>query len=169
MQMDVGLDTGDVLMSDRLPISAQATAGSLHDGLSEMGADLIVKSLVDLEAGNLQATPQPEGGVTYADKIDKAEAQVDWSRPAAELDCHIRGLAPFPGAWFEIAGERIKVLGCAPVDQTGKAGTVLSHPLTVACGAGALRLDLVQRGGRKAMSSEDLLRGFSIPVGTELA
>jgi methionyl-tRNA formyltransferase len=169
MQMDVGLDTGDVVRSDRLSITDQMTAGSLHDNLAAMGSGLMVSALADLEAGKLTATPQSDDGVTYASKIDKAEAQIDWTRPATELDCHIRGLAPFPGAWFEYEGERIKVLGCRPLDTSGPPGKVLGPPIVIACGEGALQLDLVQRGGRKAMSAEDLLRGFSIPVGAELA
>jgi len=168
MQMDVGLDTGDVVLSDRMMIDAQSTAGSLHDDLAVMGAKLMTEALSQLEAGSLTALKQPEEGVTYASKIDKAEARIDWTRPAQELDCHIRGLAPFPGAWFLCEGERIKVLGCTPVEKSGTAGKVLEAPLIIACGQGALRLDLVQRGGRKAMSSADLLRGFSIPVGAEL-
>jgi methionyl-tRNA formyltransferase len=169
MQMDVGLDTGDVVLSDSLAITPQSTAGSLHDDLAVMGAGLIVTALAQAQDGSMNVTPQPEEGVTYASKIDKAEAEISWSRTAAELDCHIRGLAPFPGAWFAYAGERIKVLGCTPVDQSDPAGKVLGHPLTIACGKGALQLDLVQRGGRKTMSAEDLLRGFSIPVGADLA
>jgi methionyl-tRNA formyltransferase len=168
MQMDAGLDTGDVLSTDRLEINAQSTAGSLHDDLAAMGANLMLTTLSKLEAGELQPVQQPEDGVTYAGKIDKSEAEIDWTRPATELDCHIRGLAPFPGAWFSYAGERIKVLGCSLVEGSGAAGKVLAHPLTIACGDGALRLDLVQRGGRKAMSSEDLLRGFPVPIGAEL-
>jgi methionyl-tRNA formyltransferase len=168
MQMDAGLDTGDVVLEDRLDICPLTTAGSLHDELSAMGATLMVTALSQLEADTLTAAPQPDEGVTYAQKIDKAEARIDWARPATELDCHIRGLSPFPGAWFEYAGERIKVLGCTPLDKSGMAGTVLAHPLTVACGQGALRLDLVQRSGRKAMSSDDLLRGFDLPVGAGL-
>ncbi|MBT3790759.1 MAG: methionyl-tRNA formyltransferase [Alphaproteobacteria bacterium] len=168
MQMDVGLDTGDVVLSDRMKIDGQSTAGSLQDDLAVIGAKLMTKALSQLEAGSLTATKQPDEGVTYASKIDKAEARIDWTRPAPELDCHIRGLAPFPGAWFLCEGERIKILGCTPVENGGIAGKVLEAPLTVACGKGALQLDLVQRGGRKAMSSADLLRGFPVPVGAEL-
>ena len=169
MKMDAGLDTGEVVLSDQLAIMSETTAGSLHDDLSDMGARLMVEALTRLDKGHLRSEPQPENGVTYANKIEKAEAAIDWSRPAAELDCHIRGLAPFPGAWFETGGERIKVLGCTPVEGKGEPGTVVAEPLVVACGEGALRLDLVQRGGRKAMSSEDLLRGFPLAKGTNLA
>jgi methionyl-tRNA formyltransferase len=168
MQMDAGLDTGDVLATRVVPLTATATAGELHDQLAEDGAPLMVETLAQLAAGELTAEPQPADGVTYAAKIDKSEARIDWRLAAAEIDCLIRGLSPFPGAWFSYAGERIKVLNATVVDQKGDAGKSLDRELTIACGEGALRLETVQRGGRKPMSAGDLLRGFPIPMGADL-
>jgi len=168
MQMDEGLDTGGVLARHEIPLGAATTAGDLHDQLAADGAPLMVETLAQLAAGELIATPQPDDGVTYAAKIDKDEARIDWSRPAAELDGLIRGLSPFPGAWFSYAGERIKVLSAVPTNQTGEAGRTLDRELTIACGTGALKLLTVQRGGRKPMSAADLIRGFPVPVGANL-
>lgn len=173
MQMEAGLDTGPVLLAERTPIGARETAGELHDRLSQIGAGLMVRALAALERGALEATPQPDEGVTYASKIDKAEARIDWSRPAAELDGHIRGLSPFPGAWCEIArdgkAQRVKVLRALPVEGTGPPGTALDDALTIACGDGALRLEQVQRAGKGVQNADEFLRGFPVAKGTVLS
>jgi methionyl-tRNA formyltransferase len=173
MKMDEGLDTGDVAMVDRLPIAPDMTAGELHDALSRLGADAIVRALAALERGSLGFTPQPAAGVTYAAKIDKAEARIDWGKPWQDVHNHIRGLAPFPGAWFELAdGTRVKVLrttrGEGQKNNNAAPGTVLDGRLTIACGDGAVRLVQVQRAGAKAMSVEEFLRGNAVPVGAVL-
>jgi methionyl-tRNA formyltransferase len=170
MKMDEGLDTGGVAMVDRVPIGADMTAGELHDALSRLGADAIVRALAALERGSLNVTPQPADGVTYAEKIDKAETRIDWSRPWDEVHNHIRGLSPFPGAWFELAdGTRVKVLRTTRGERTGVPGTVLDGRLTIACGDGAVRLVQVQRAGAKAMSAEEFLRGNAVEKGSRLA
>jgi len=173
MQMEAGLDTGPVLLAERTQIGATETAGELHDRLSLIGAGLMVRALAALERGSLEATPQPEDGVTYAAKIDKAEARIDWSRPAAELDCHIRGLAPFPGAWCEMERDgktqRVKVLRAQPVEASGAAGTALDDNLTIACGTGALKLLQVQRAGKGVQQADEFLRGFPVAGGTVLS
>jgi methionyl-tRNA formyltransferase len=160
MQMEAGLDTGPVLAEARTRIGAEETTADLHDRLSDMGAGLIVDVLDRLP---LAAVPQPEAGVTYAQKIDKAEARVDWARPAAELDRLIRGLSPFPGAWCEVAGERVKLLRCRLVEGSGVPGQVLGG-FTVACGEGAVEVLLAQRAGRKPMAVTELLRGWELPA-----
>jgi methionyl-tRNA formyltransferase len=165
MQMAAGLDTGPVLLRRATEIGPRDTAGSLHDRLAGIGAEAVVDALSRLDT--LTSEPQPEAGVTYAAKIDKAEARVDWSRPAAEVDRLIRGLAPFPGAWTEIGGERVKLLLSERADGTGAPGTVLDG-LTIACGEGAVRILTVQRAGRGAMQAEDFLRGTPVPAGTRL-
>ena len=170
MQMDAGLDTGPVLLEERVAIGPKTTAGELHDALARLGAPLMVEALAGLADGRLTPRPQGESGVTYADKIEKSEARIDWSRPAAALDCQIRGLSPFPGAWFAHDDARIKVLLAEPLaEAAGPAGTVLDDRLTVACGAGALRLLELQRAGKAPMPAEALLRGFPIPAGARLA
>ena len=172
MQMEKGLDTGPVLLMERTPIGTQETAGELHDRLSAIGAGLMVRALAALERDSLEATPQPEDGVTYADKIDKAEARIDWTRPAHELDCHIRGLSPFPGAWCEVEKngkrQRVKVLRAVPIDGSGTPGAALDDALTIACGDGALRLTQVQRAGKGVQQAEEFLRGFPVAAGTVL-
>ena len=160
MQMEAGLDTGPVLLSQAIPIGPEDTAGELHDSLSRMGARLIVRALSDLD--DLRPVPQPDAGVTYAEKIDKAEARIDWSRPSAGVDRQIRGLSPFPGAWFDTGSERIKVLRSRVAHGSGPAGTVLSDT-TVACGAGAVELTELQRSGKRPMKAEEFLRGMSLP------
>lgn len=169
MQMDEGLDTGPVLATERVAITAETTAGSLHDQLAALGGPLMVRTLEALAAGNVTPAPQPEDGATYAAKIDKAEARIDWTRPAQELDCHIRGLSPFPGAFFEVERkgkhERVKVLRAERTDGTGAPGTVLDGQLTIACGDGALRLTKVQRAGKAKASAADFLRGFPLGPG----
>ncbi len=166
MQMEAGLDTGPVLASRRVPIDDATTATSLHDRLAAIGAPLMVETLESLAAGTAVATPQPEDGVTYAAKIDKAEARIDWQRSAAELDRQIRALNPFPGAWFEIDGRRIKVHAATVIEAGGKPGEVLDDRLTVACGEGALRLTRLQRQGKGAVDADAFLRGFAVSQGT---
>ena len=160
MQMERGLDTGPVLMREATAINAGDTAGDLHDRLSSMGARLIVETLAHLD--ELAPEPQPEDGVTYAAKIDKAEARIDWSRAADEVDCHIRGLSPFPGAWFEAAGERIKALRSRVAEGGGTPGSVLGAT-TIACGSGAVELTELQRAGKRPMSRDEFLRGTKLP------
>ena len=163
MKMDVGLDTGDVAMTDRLPITNAMTAQDLHDALAPRGARLMAQAMVALEQGQLNLTPQGEEGVTYAAKIGKAEAKIDWARPAHDVLRHIHGLSPFPGAWFEVAIEgapvRIKVLRCELAQGSGAPGALLDDRLTIACGEGAIRLLDVQRAGKQPMRAQDFLRG----------
>jgi len=172
MKMDEGLDTGAVAMVERAPVGADVTAGELHDVLARLGAETIVKALAALERGSLQLKPQPEAGISYAAKISKDETRIDWSRPWQEVHNHIRGLSPFPGAWFELAGEngpvRVKVLRSTHGEGSGAAGTVLDDKLTVACGEGAVRLVELQRAGKQPMAAEEFLRGTAIPAGTRL-
>ena len=167
MQMDEGLDTGPVLMAERVPVGAK-TSGELAEELSRLGADLMVRALGALERGGITPQPQSEEGVTYAKKILKEEARIDWSRTARDIDCHVRGLSPFPGAWTEVNGERLKILYAEAVAGSGKPGAVLDSELTVACGDGALRLLKVQRAGKSAMNAADLLKGFALAPGTQL-
>ena len=166
-QMERGLDTGDIVMSATQPIHSHDTAQKLHDRLSQQGAQLWSPVLAALSRGGLTATPQT-GEATYASKIDKSEARLDWSRPAAELDCHIRGLAPFPGAWCELGGRRVKVHMAKIEDASGSAGTVLDDNLLIAGGKGALRLTTVQPAGKGKMNAADFLRGTPVNVGTVL-
>ena len=160
MQMEAGLDTGPVLLREATPIGAEETTAQLHDRLSAMGARLIVQALDRLP--DLTPVPQPEDGVTYAHKINKAEAQVDWTRPAVEVDRLIRGLSPFPGAKCEMGGEQVKLLASRVVDGLGAPGQVLDG-LTIACGEGAVEILRAQRPGKRAMDSADFLRGFDLP------
>ena len=166
MQMEAGLDTGPVLLRKATKIGAQETTGELHDRLSDMGAQAIVEALERLD--DLTPEAQPDVGVTYAEKIDKSEARVDWTRPAAEVDAHIRGLSPFPGAWCEVNGERIKLLASTVAEGRGVPGEVLDDVLTVACGAGAVRLLRLQRAGKGAQDAETFLRGMNVPAGARL-
>jgi methionyl-tRNA formyltransferase len=162
MQMDEGLDTGPVALAEEMPIGPDMTTGELHDKMMLVGADLMGRALAALERGSLTFTPQPEDGVTYAKKIEKAEARIDWSRPAAEVHNLIRGMSPFPGAWFEIelggALPRVKVLRSTLGTGAGAPGTILPG-LTIACGDGAVRLLLVQREGKAVMDAATFLRG----------
>ncbi|ALG89108.1 MULTISPECIES: methionyl-tRNA formyltransferase [Actibacterium] len=160
MQMEAGLDTGPVLLREATPIGAGETTAQLHDRLSAMGARLIVEALRRLP--ELVPQPQPEAGVTYASKIDKAEARVDWARPAVEVDRQIRGLSPFPGAWCEIGGERVKLLRSRVAPGDGTPGQVLGG-LTIACGTGAVEVLQAQRPGRRAMDADEFLRGIDLP------
>ena len=164
MQMEAGLDTGPVLSRASTPIGPAETTSDLHERLAKMGAEQIVQTLEQLES--LSPQPQPRDGVTYASKIDKSEAVIDWTRPATEVDRMIRGLSGFPGAWFGHAGVRIKVLGSTLADGSGAPGTVLDDALTVACGAGAVRLTRLQRAGKGAQDADAFLRGNPLPPGT---
>ncbi|WP_411351954.1 methionyl-tRNA formyltransferase [Leisingera aquaemixtae] len=166
MQMEAGLDTGPVLLREATAIGAEETTAQLHDRLSGMGASLIVEALRRLP--ELAPEVQPEEGVTYAEKIDKAEAQVDWSRPAAEVDRKIRGLSPFPGAWCEIEGQRVKLLASKLAEGQGAPGEVLDEALTIACGTGAVQLLRLQRAGKSAQDPNVFLRGFPVPKGSRL-
>ena len=172
MQMEAGLDTGPVLLSEHLAIAPTTNAGDLHDALADLGAPLMLRALEGLEAGSLTPWAQPAEGITYATKIEKSECRLDWQRPAIELDRQVRGLAPFPGAWFGYAGERIKVLATKPLSgasHEGEPGKVLAaDDLVIGCGAGALRLITVQRGGRRPLSAAELRRGFPLPPGADL-
>jgi methionyl-tRNA formyltransferase len=172
MRMVEGLDTGPVCLAERIPIGADATAGELHDELARRGASLMVRALGALERGLLDCRPQPEEGATYAVKIDKAEAHINFTQTAQEVHNLIRGLSPVPGAWFETdaAGgtERVKVLRASPADGLGTPGEVLDDALTVACGKGAVRLLQLQRAGKKPMRAEEFLRGFPLSRGTRL-
>ncbi|TNE61474.1 MAG: methionyl-tRNA formyltransferase [Alphaproteobacteria bacterium] len=170
MQMEAGLDTGPVLMRETTPIGAQDTTLDLHDRLAAMGGALIGPALEGLSDGSLKAEVQAEDGVTYAKKIDKAEAHIDWSLSAVEIDRLIRGLCPFPGAWTDMGGERLKLLGGTVVsDAKGEAGTALDDQLLVACGSGAYRIERAQRASKAAMDRDTLLRGWSVPKGTKFA
>ena len=169
MQMDEGLDTGPELLREAIPINPTMNAGDLHDALSAMGGRLIVDSLAGLDAGSLSAIPQTDAGMTYAAKLERGEERIDWTRDAAELARHVRGFAPWPGAWFEQDGVRIKVQSAEVASGDGSPGVVLDDRLLVACGSGALRLLRVQRAGRGAMEADDYLRGHEVPRGTVLA
>ncbi len=169
MQMDEGLDTGAMLLWDRLPITATLNAGQLHDQLAHMGARLMVDALDRLPS--LTPVPQPDQGVTYAAKLAKDEGRLNWQRDATELDRQIRALTPWPGVWCELNGERLKVISAQPVagETSAPPGTALDDELTIATGHGALRLTRVQRAGKGAMDAADLLRGFPIPKGVVLS
>jgi methionyl-tRNA formyltransferase len=173
MQMTEGLDEGPILLGETLRIDALETAGTLHDRLSEAGARLIVATLEGLAGGTLIAKAQAEEGVTYAKKIRPKETRIDWSRPAEEVDRRIRGLSPFPGAWFMAPSEkgpvRVKALLSKPEDGEAAPGTVLDDGLLIACGGGAVRLLRAQREGRAAQDAETFLRGFALAVGARLS
>ena len=160
MQMEAGLDTGPVLLREALTIGEEETTAELHDRLSALGARLILQALDQLPA--LTPEPQPENGVTYAAKIDKAEARIDWTRPADEVDRLIRGLSPFPGAWTMVEGERVKLLRSRLADGSGRPGEVL-HGFTIACGTGAVEVTEAQREGKRPMPSAEVLRGLTLP------
>ena len=166
MKMDVGLDTGDVAMAERLAITDAMTASDLHDALAPLGGDLMVRAMGALERGMLQLTPQSGDGVTYAAKIDKAEARIDWNKPAHDVLRHIHGLSPFPGAWCEMplegAAQRVKILRCEIADGSGEPGVVLDDRLTIACAQGALRVLELQRAGKQPMKAEEFLRGTPV-------
>jgi methionyl-tRNA formyltransferase len=166
MQMEAGLDTGPVLLRQATPIGEEETAGGLQTRLSEIGATAIVAALRGIDG--LTALPQPEEGVSYARKIDKAEARIDWARPAEEVDRHIRGLSPLPGAWVEKDGTRVKLLASRVATGSGRPGEVLDDVLTVACGTGAVRILRLQKAGGGAQMASDFLRGWPIGAGETL-
>jgi methionyl-tRNA formyltransferase len=169
MRMEEGLDTGPMAMAERVAIGADTTAGELHDALARLGADLMVRALGALERGTLQLTPQPDEGVTYAAKIEKGETRIDWGKPWEEVHNHCRGLSPFPGGWFELGGQRIKLLRSTRGEGSGAPGTVLDDRLTIACGEGAVRLTEVQRAGKQPMKADEFLRGAKIAPGMRLS
>ncbi|MFL6689229.1 MAG: methionyl-tRNA formyltransferase [Alphaproteobacteria bacterium] len=168
MRMEEGLDTGPVLMAERVTIGRK-TYGELHDELARLGADLMARALAALERGSIVEQPQPEEGVTYAKKIAKEEARIDWTKSARELDCLIRALSPYPGAWCEARGERLKILYAEPVSGGGAPGEILDEQLTVACGDGALRLLRLHRAGKSAMTATEVLHGFPLRKGEKLS
>jgi methionyl-tRNA formyltransferase len=166
MKMDVGLDTGDVAMAERMTITDAMTAADVHDALARLGGDLMVRAIGALERGMLQLTKQSEAGVTYAAKIEKAEARIDWNKPANAVLRHIHGLSPFPGAWCEmpIDGEpvRVKILRCEMVDRSGAPGEVLDDHLAIACQQGAIRILDLQRAGKAPMKADEFVRGTPV-------
>jgi methionyl-tRNA formyltransferase len=172
MQMDVGLDTGPVMLTAKTPIPETDTTQDVHDRLAGLGASLMVEALARLEAGTATFTPQMEEGLAYAAKITPDEARIDWSRPAREVSAHIRGLSPFPGAWFEVEGEkgpvRVKALNALVEAGDGAPGEALDDALLVACGEGAVRLTRLQRAGKGPMTAADFLRGTRAPKGRRL-
>lgn len=169
MQMDAGLDTGAMLLKDRLPITARMNAADLHDALAEMGARLMVAALPGIADGSLTPAAQPEAGVTYAAKLSKDEGRLDLTRPAPELDRQVRGLTPWPGTWIDLAnGEKLKVLEAVAVDGAGEPGTLLDATPTLACGEGALRLIRVQRPGKGPVDGAAFLRGFPHQMGQKI-
>ncbi|MFZ5739865.1 MAG: methionyl-tRNA formyltransferase [Pseudomonadota bacterium] len=172
MKMDIGLDTGDVAMAERIAITDAMTVTELHDALARLGADLMVRAMAALERDQLQLSRQPEDGVTYAAKIDKAEAKIDFAQPARAVLRHIHGLSPFPGAWCELpidgAPVRLKVLRCVIADGRGEPGEVIDDHLTIACGDGAIRVTQLQRAGKQPMTAEEFLRGTPIAKGVRV-
>ena len=165
MQMQAGLDTGDVLLEKRIAIAEDDDAQSLHDKLAQLGGAAIAEALA---AETLTPVPQATNGITYAEKIDKAEARLDFSRPAKELDAHIRGLSPFPGAWFEANGKRIKVLAAKAIARQGAVAQLADDGAIVLCGQDALQLVRVQPAGKAAMSGDEWLRGCGLMAGETL-
>jgi methionyl-tRNA formyltransferase len=166
MQMEAGLDTGPVLLREATEIGVEETMGALHDRLSAMGARMICTALDDLD--ELEPEVQPEAGVTYAAKIDKAEAAIDWTRSAIEVDRQIRGLSPFPGAWTMLGGVRVKLLGSRLADGDGTAGVALDDSLRIACGRDAIEVTRAQKAGKAVQSAPEFLRGGPVPEGTQL-
>jgi methionyl-tRNA formyltransferase len=169
MKMNEGLDTGDMAMAEPMAIGADMTAGELHEALMRFGADLMLRALFALERGSLTFTPQPEAGASYAKKISKDETRIAWDWPWRQVHDHIRGLSPFPGAWFEIDGVRVKALRSTKGNGAGAPGTVLDDTLTVACADGAVQLMQVQRAGRQPMQVDEFLRGTPVKTGTRIA
>jgi methionyl-tRNA formyltransferase len=172
MRMEAGLDTGPMATSENVPITLDMTAGELHDRLARLGADLMVRALGALERGGLTLTPQPEAGVTYAAKIDRSETRIDWRVRWQEVHGHIRGLSPFPGAWFELPVDgkpvRVKVLRTIKGEGAGEPGTLLDDRLTIACGEGAVCILELQRAGGRPLTAEDFLRGAPLKPGLRL-
>jgi methionyl-tRNA formyltransferase len=168
MQMDEGLDTGPMLLRQAISIGPRETGESLHDRLAALGARLIIEALDGLAGGSLHAIPQPAEGATYAAKLTREEGRLDWRQPALLLDRRVRALAPWPGAWFEIGGERVKVLEAEAVAESGAPGRVMDGQPTIACGEAALRLLKLQRAGKAALPAEAFLRGFRMDAGMVL-
>ena len=166
MNMDAGLDTGPMILKEATPIAESDTAGTLHDRLAEIGAAVMARALAGVAAGEITPTPQPAAGVTYAAKIDKREARIDWARPAAEVQRQIHAFSPYPGAWFELNGGRVKALLAQVMDMGGAPGVVIAAPLTVACGQGAVAITRLQREGKGAMGTATFVRGLPIPLGS---
>lgn len=173
MQMEAGLDTGPVFATWSMPIGAETTAGDLHDALSETGARLMVETLEGIDAGTLKAVPQSEDGMTYARKIRKEEARIDWSLSATQIDRQVRAFAPAPGAWFEtdLKGkpERIRILKARPLEDSGPAGEIIRAPLIIGCGEGALEVLKVQRAGKKPADVDAFLRGAALTPGMKVS
>ena len=169
MRMEEGLDTGPVLATFETPIGPDDTAGLVTDRLARNGAALLLDTLAKLERGQVRETPQPETGVTYANKLTPGEARIDWSKPAREVDGKIRGLSPHPGAWFELGGARVKALDASLAAGAGAPGDVLDDQLTIACGQGAVRLVKLQREGRAPLAAAEFLRGNPVTTGARLA
>jgi methionyl-tRNA formyltransferase len=173
MKMDAGLDTGDVAMAERLAVTDAMTAADLHDALAPLGADLMMRAMGALERGKLQLTRQSDQGVTYAAKIEKTEARIDWNKPAREVLRHIHGLSPFPGAWCELAidGEpaRVKILRCEVAKGSGAPGELLDDRLAVGCKEGAIRILELQRAGKGVMKAEEFLRGTALKAGARVS
>jgi methionyl-tRNA formyltransferase len=171
MKMDAGLDTGDLAMAERMTITDAMTASDVHDALASLGGDLMARAMGALERGQLQLTPQSDQGVTYAAKIEKAEARIDWNQPARSVLRHIHGLSPFPGAWCEMAIDgapaRVKILRCELADGSGAAGQLLDDRLAIACGQGAIRILELQRAGKQPMKTEEFLRGTPLKAGAQ--
>jgi methionyl-tRNA formyltransferase len=168
MQMDAGLDTGAMLLREAVPVTTQTTAESLHDELAQIGARLIVRTLDDVINGSLHPIPQPDQGVTYASKLTREDGKIDWAKPAVEIERQIRALHPWPGCFFSLNGEAVKLLEAKIVDKTGQPGTLLDDHFTVACGKQALQLQKLQRPGRTSTDGSSFLRGLRISVGTRL-
>jgi methionyl-tRNA formyltransferase len=170
MKLEEGLDSGPIAMTRNVPIGPDATAGEVHDQLARLGANLMPVALGALERGSLQLTPQPQAGVTYARKIEKTETRIDWTKPWQTVHNHCRGLSPFPGAWCELpAAGRVKILRTTKGDGAGPPGHALDDRLTIACGAGALRIVELQRASGKPMSADEFLRGAPLARGSVLA
>lgn len=168
MQMDAGLDTGAMLLKESIPITSQTTASTLHDQLASLGGPLLLKTLEDLQDGNIDSHPQSIAEVTYAHKITKQEGQLDWTQDARLLERQVRAFTPWPGAWFTYQGETYKVLAAEVLPLSGKAGLILDDQLTIACGHQAFRPQLIQKQGKKVCSLKDFLNGLAIPAGTNL-
>ena len=168
MQMDAGLDTGPMILIEELSISADDLVQTIHDQMARLGASALLSALPGYLDGSLSPVIQPDGGVTYADKLSKAEGRIDWHEPADVIATKIRVLNPWPGVWFEHQGTVIKVLDAEVIEQSGTAGQVLDNALTVACGENALRILTLQKAGKGPMDAPSFLRGYEIPIGTYL-
>jgi len=168
IQLEPALDSGPILAMERIPIAPHSTAASLHDDLAGLAASMVVPVIDALASGRARPRPQPEEGVTYAGKLDKAEGRLDWRQPAAALERQLRALNPWPGCWTTFEGQRLRVLAGEVTAGQGVPGEVLDERLTVACGEGALRLTRLQRAGGRPLASEEFLRGFEVPPGSRL-